>query len=151
MTLINAYTIAEKDNIDIISFDCPESKSLSLEIGKGRYCIGIDKNIKNTAKEITYVMHELGHCKTGSFYNRYSKLDVIGKHERRADTWAALGLMPPEDLRKAFQDGDTEAWQLAERFNITQEFVERAIKIYREKGCCENFKKIHREVISWLT
>ncbi len=134
MTLAAAYKIAEEKNINIFSADCPNSRSISLQLAKDEYCIGIDKNIKNTAAELTYTLHELGHCETGAFYNRYSQLDIIGKHERRADTWAAFQAMPPEEIKKAFRDGCTEAWQLSERFGLTEEFVVRAIQIYKEKG-----------------
>ena len=63
--------------------------------------------------------HELGHCETGSFYNRYAKLDLRQKHENRADKWAIQHLIPVEELDEAVADGYTDLPSLAEHFCVT--------------------------------
>ena len=75
--------------------------------------------------------HELGHCVTGSFYNRYSEFDVIAKHERRADKWAIKKLIPEDELNDAFEHGIVEPWDLAEYFNVTEDFIIKAVEFYR--------------------
>lgn len=135
--LTKLYNIADKNDILIVDLRIHNDTvgAMSQCYDNKNYIIGIDeKKIDGQADLKVKLAHELGHCKTGSFYNRYSKLDVIGKHERRADTWAANKLIPVSKIKKAFQEGDTEAWQLAERFEVTQQFVERAIQIYKDKG-----------------
>ena len=49
--------------------------------------------------------HELGHCETGSFYNRYAKLDVRQQHENRADKWAIRRLVPMAESCASPADG----------------------------------------------
>ncbi len=90
--------------------------------------------IETVAEEKVHLAHELGHCETGSFYNIYSSLDIREKQERRADGWAVLKLMPFCDFKNALSLGFTEIWELAEYFEVTEEFVLKAIKYYREKN-----------------
>ena len=77
-----------------------------------------------------HLAHELGHCVTGSFYNRYAALDVRRRHENRADKWAVKKLLTAEALDEAVAEGYTEMWELAERFGVTQEFMEKAVCWY---------------------
>ncbi|MBD5384434.1 MAG: hypothetical protein HDR72_05490 [Ruminococcaceae bacterium] len=42
--------------------------------------------------------------------------------------------MPYNELINACQQGNTEAWQLAEYFGVTEDFVLRAFEIYRNMG-----------------
>ena len=74
--------------------------------------------------------HELGHCATGSFYNIYAAIDCRQRHENRADKWAITALIPVDDLDEAVAQGCTEVWELAERFQVTEEFVRKAVCYY---------------------
>jgi Zn-dependent peptidase ImmA (M78 family) len=78
--------------------------------------------------------HELGHCEYCGTYNRYSPFDISAKAERRADKWAYHKLVPPGELREAFKMGVVEAWELAERFEVSDEFMVRALEYYRGVG-----------------
>ena len=75
--------------------------------------------------------HELGHCEYGGFYNRYSKYDIRAKAERRADKWAFARLVPYGRLMQAVRHGVTEVWDLAELFDVSCEFMQRAIAYYK--------------------
>ena len=124
--------LADKDGIAVDYISCPECGSMSLLLDGNCY-IGIDKNVESD-KELVCFAHELGHCETGAFYNRYSKFDVISKHEYKADKWAVQRLMPVEELLSAVEKGYTEAWELAEYFGVTEDFVRRAYEIYTAMG-----------------
>lgn len=78
--------------------------------------------------------HELGHCETGSFYCVYAAADVRGRHEYKADKWAAHKLIDPNKLRQAAADGYIEAWQLAEQLGVTEDFLRRTVYIYQCEG-----------------
>lgn len=121
--------IAQKFGIEILEFKCPKNKSISVMNDDGNCYIGIDSNMTER-NEIVHKAHELGHCLTGSFYNRYSKLDIISKHEYRANKWAIKKLIPKDELIEAFEKGIIELWQVAEHFEVTEDFAKQACKFY---------------------
>ena len=114
--------------IDCYDFDLQTSMSVSID---GDCFIGINPMRLNTdIEEKINLAHELGHCMTGSFYNRYSKLDIRAKHERRADKWAIKKLVPRDELRKAVKSGRESRYELAEHFNVTEDFMQKALDYY---------------------
>lgn len=137
-TLTDLYKIAEKDNISVDAFSLPETESLSLMDSNGGCYIAIDpKQIKDSADEKIKLAHELGHCETGSFYNRYAANDLRGKHEKCADKWSFNILIPFEDLNAAIVSGIVEPWELAEHFNVPESYIREAVRYYIEqKGLC---------------
>ena len=129
------YEIAEKNGTDIICCDLPETASVSVRTASGRCYIGIDPfEIETTAEERVHLAHEIGHCETLAFYNAYSPLEIRGKYEKRADRWAALRLVPVRELTDAIMHGIKEIWDLADFFNVTEEFMLKAIEFHRLNG-----------------
>ena len=105
--------------------------SLSAELPDGSMCIAIDPwKMDTVEKETVALGHELGHCFTGAFYNRYAARDVMQKHENRADKWAIRKLVPARRLDRAIADGHTELWDLADYFGVTEEFIRKAVCLY---------------------
>lgn len=125
------YDIARKQNIEVLSFPMGENGSMSLMLDDGRCFIGIDESIQDGGiEERVHMGHELGHCVTGSFYNRYTRFDIRQRHENRADKWAIRQIIPVEDLDDAVADGCCEIWELAERFGVTEAFMRKAVCLY---------------------
>ena len=125
------YTFAEQQNIEVIETSLPENGSLSLMDDAGNCYIGIDQSVMDgDALERVHMGHELGHCLTGSFYNRYSPYDLRQRHENRADKWAILQLVTEAALDEAVADGCCELWNLAERFGVTEQFMKKAVCYY---------------------
>lgn len=131
MELIELYDIAEESNIEIDNFPLATTAAVS-EMDSDLSChIAIDYTKLHTqAEERVVLAHEIGHCVTGSFYNRYSPFDVREKHEYRADRYAALKAVPPDELVAAIADGYENVWELSEYFGITEDFMRRVIEIY---------------------
>lgn len=127
----NLYNTAERSGIKIDSFKLPLNKSVSVNMD-GRCYIAIDPGV-TCAEERVCLAHELGHCETMSFYNMYSPLDVRGKHERRAERWAIKKLVPLSEYKKALHSGYTELNSLAERFDVTPEFMQKVVDFYRNQ------------------
>ena len=101
----------------------------------GECYIGMDPfQIETEAEERVHLAHELGHCETGAFYSPYSPLNVRGRQECRADRWAASKLVPALELKKALSLGIVEPWELAEYFDVTEEFILKTMQIYCEKN-----------------
>lgn len=123
------YGIAERRGHVVVCESLTETPSLSLQTNKRCY-IAIDQRL-NVQQEREALAHELGHCEYGGFYNRYSKYDIRAKAERRADKWAFARLVPYGQLMQAVRHGVTEVWDLAELFDVSCEFMQRAIAYYK--------------------
>ncbi len=132
VTINDLYEIADKESVEIIDFDLSPVMAVSHMDEHGDCYIGIDYKIlpKDTKTEKMVLAHELGHCVKGAFYNRYSKFDIRGRHEYRADKWAIENLMPKSEMENAMKQGYIEVWQLAEYFDVSEEMVKKALFIY---------------------
>ena len=131
MELSALYDIAAQQDIPVVPFPLEKTGSLSYMDDRGRCFIGIDPSLRDgSVRERVHLSHELGHCVTGSFYNRYAAVDSRRRHEDRADKWAIRKLLTVDQLDDAIAEGCTELWQLAERFGVTEEFVKKAVCLY---------------------
>lgn len=127
MDLPQLYALAQQENIEVLSFPLPENGSMSLQTDCG-CVIGMDASVRDGGKEErVHLVHELGHCMTGSFYNIHAVRDCRQKHENRANKWAISLLIPVEELDEAVAMGCTEVWELAEHFGVTEDFIRKAV------------------------
>ena len=125
------YAYAEKRNIEVISFRLPETASMSMQTSEGECYIAMDpRHLATEAAERVHLSHELGHCVTGSFYNRHAKQDLRQRHENRADKWAIRRLISPKELDDAVAAGHTQIWDLAEHFGIPESLMKKAVCWY---------------------
>lgn len=125
------YALADQLGIVVLSFPLPDCESISLE-SDDNYYIGIDDmQLDSSKEERVHMAHELGHCVTGSFYNEYSPVDNRGKCEATADRWAVKKLINKDELLKQLKSG-MEVWELAEYFNVTEDFIRKAYHLYFE-------------------
>ena len=125
---IQLYQEAEDADIDVYWMALQTDQSMAVQLEDGSCAIGIDPwRMATVAEETVSLGHELGHCKTGSFYSRHAKLDVRKKHENRADKWAVKRLIPAEALGEAMAAGHTEIWDLADHFGVTEDFMRKAV------------------------
>ena len=131
MQIQNLYDLAGQQNIEVLSYPMPQNASMSLMLENGACVIGMDESVRDGgAQERVHLSHELGHCVTGSFYNIYAAMDCRQRHENRADKWAIRALIPVEELDDAIAEGCTEVWELAERFQVTEDFIRKAVCFY---------------------
>lgn len=127
---LSLYQYAELRGIDVDWVPMRRATSLSVPLGDG-YAIALDPwKLGTLAQETVCLAHELGHCETGSFYNRYAALDVRQQHENRADKWAIRRLVPAEELDAAMADGCDTIPALADRFGVTEPFIRKAVCWY---------------------
>ncbi|WP_298069690.1 ImmA/IrrE family metallo-endopeptidase [uncultured Mailhella sp.] len=130
--LLSLYRYAEENGIDVDWFPMEQASSLSVPLPDDTYAIALDPwKLPTIADETVRLGHELGHCETCSFYNRWAALDIRQKHENRADKWAIKKLIPKDELETAIVDGRTELWELAELFGVTESFMLKALCWYR--------------------
>ena len=122
------YLLTDRDDIDVDCFPLQKREAISVMEDDGKCHIVINPlMLRSNADEKSKLAHELGHCKTGSFYNQYTPYDVCQKHENRADKWAIKKLVPKDELEDAVAAGYTEPWELAELFDVTEDFMRKAI------------------------
>ena len=122
---------AQDSNISIMYLSLSENGSMCIQSESMRYYIGMDYGVlKNESSKRVHLAHELGHCKTGAFYNRWAARDIRQKHEHRADKWAIKKLVPKDELLKAIDSGHINIWDWAEYFNVTEDFMKKAVRWY---------------------
>lgn len=131
MEIRGLYDLARQENIEVFDFSLPKTGSMSHMSETGRCYIAMDAAVKDGAvRERVHLSHELGHCITGSFYSLHTAVDCRQRHENRANKWAVQTLIPVEALDDAIAEGCTEVWELADRFQVTEEFVKKAVCWY---------------------
>lgn len=129
--LVHLVNYAEHHGIDVDWFSMERAESLSMPLDEERYGIAIDPGKVRSLPDLhVKLAHEIGHCMTGSFYNRWAALDVRQKHENAADRWAIEQMVPKDELNAAVSYGRTEIWDLAEWFGVTPDFMKKAVCYY---------------------
>ena len=131
MQISSLYDFAKQQNIEVLACSLPQNESMSVMLEDGRCFVGMDDAVRDGGvQERVHLSHELGHCATGSFYNIYAAIDHRQRHENRANKWAIQALIPVEELDDAIAEGCTEVWELAERFQVTEDFIRKAVCLY---------------------
>ena len=127
MTLFRLCQLADQFGIEIDYFSMRDTKSLAMP--QGWIALDTDR-IENTIEAKICLAHEMGHIETNSFYNVHSPLDVRQKHENRANKWAIKHLITEEELDEAVANGHTEIWDLADYFDVTEDFMRKVVCFY---------------------
>lgn len=132
--LFELYQIAEQDNIVVDCMDLSSIPSLSLKDENGDCYIALDPfKLESSADEKYKLAHELGHCKTGCFYNRCCLYEIRERYEWRAEKWAIKKLVPKDELQQCHERGIVETWEIAEILNLPEKLVRKAMEYYHEQ------------------
>lgn len=132
--LFNIYKFLHDEGVKMYSWPLGQNRAGTIEVNS-KYAIFIDEaQLESTAEEAVIAAHEAGHIATGATHRISSPIDLIERHEYKADQWAAKKLVPPDELRAALNDGIDEYWELAEKFDVTEDFMRRVVEIYRASG-----------------
>lgn len=131
--------LAEELNTEVCFNNSIIGKSYVVEIEKNLYCINIDNSQISSKEDMNVCLaHELGHVQSGTlYYNDTTKL-YKGSAEYRADYRAAQLVIPIDELQQCISIGIIEKYELAEFFGVTEEFVERTLYIYGNKGLLQD-------------
>lgn len=121
--------IAEFEGIEVHEIELPERI-------KGLYydnSIVINKRLKTNKERKCVLGEELGHYFTsvGDILNL--NIESNRKQEIRARNWAIQRLVPFDELVHAYQQGYVNVYELAERFDVTEDFMKEAILFYQRK------------------
>ena len=131
------YLEAEQSGITVLcGAELPLTKSVSLALPDGAMFIGIDDSImQSRAEERVHLAHELGHCVTGAMYNIRCPIMPRQRYERIADAYAIKKLVDEDELRRVIdeREGDISVWELSEWFDVTEDFMRKAIGFYYKR------------------
>ena len=123
------YDLAHRRAIDVYNYPLEQVPSLSIMDNRGSCAVGIRTNL-SAREEHVCLAHEMGHCVTGAFYRVGTSGAVRGKSEYKADKWAIYHLVPPAALKQALREGLMQVWQLCEQFDVTEDFMRKALDFY---------------------
>lgn len=130
MNLNDVYKKIENNNIKVFSFGISETKAVSIQVDD-KYGIFINhKEIKSKDEEFIIATHEYGHCMTGSTHHLNSPLDLIMKHEYKADRCAVLDFLPVERLKDAINHGCQTVYEFSEYLEVPEQFIIKAFRHY---------------------
>ncbi|WP_085833875.1 hypothetical protein [Clostridium merdae] len=116
--------------VALYTYDVGKETSVTIELNN-RYAIFLDPFRVQTIPEMKRILaHELGHCATGCTHKVSSPLDLIEKHEYKANRWAIERYIPFNELSGAISQGYAERWQLAEYFDMPEPFIQKALDYY---------------------
>lgn len=125
------YAFADAKGITVIPFRLTNCESVSI-VQNNNYYIGIDDAQLETSKEErVHLAHEIGHCETGTLYYAASPFSIREKAEYQADKWAIKKLIPKDEFINLLKK-DTPIWELADYFNVTEEYIKKAYTLYME-------------------
>ena len=128
--LSTIYSDLEAREIKLFTQDIGFADAATIE-AKGKYGIFLDLScFESIPKYKETLIHELGHCATGCTQRVSSPLDLIEKHEYKANRWAIEQYIPFDELETAIRQGYTERWQLAEYFDLPEPFIQKALHYY---------------------
>ena len=126
------YSIAEDSGISVSFLALPICRGISIETADG-YHIALDSNSASSpSNEKVILAHELGHCIEGGVYTTETDSVIRIRYEKKADLWAIEQLVPLSELQNAIKQGDEAISSLADRFGVTEDFMQKVIKYYCE-------------------
>lgn len=128
--LSKLYEDMKSQCVSFYTYNIGEEKGVTLELNN-KYAVFLNAFKIETIPEMKCVLaHELGHCATGCTQKVSSSLDLIEKHEYKANKWAIEQYIPFEEMRAVIKQGYTERWQLAEYFDMPESFIQKALDYY---------------------
>ncbi len=114
--------ILEKEGIKLEWMDLKHFAGVYIKI-EDLHIIVLNNNLKSQREIRLTLLHELGHFFTGTFYKHEMEYLYIDKCEYKALKWATTFLMPKQEVEKAIKKGIKEVWELAEYFDVPEEWV----------------------------
>ena len=133
MNILELYDLAAENNIQIDHRRLNTMKSFAIP---GNIIIDLSQ-LQTLAETKVCLSHELGHEFKSAFYNIRNTFETRERQEERANRWAVHNLLPVSDLKCAVESGITEVWELAEHFDVTEDFIRDALRLYTMEGTLE--------------
>ena len=123
----------EESEIFYIDSDSQKNPAKTIKFDDD-YAIVINASAFPTqAERLVALAHEKGHCDTGAVYSNATPLITRGMCELRANKKATYRLIPLDELIEACLSPWNDVWDLAERFEVTEDFMHYALELYQDE------------------
>ncbi|MGL5511611.1 MAG: hypothetical protein ACRDBM_00020 [Sporomusa sp.] len=130
--------IGQSDDIIFLDTMSETTPAQSMRIENDSGIFFNETAFDTTAERFVALAHEKGHCDTASFYSVGTPPMTKEWCEGRAWRRTILDQLPYEKLLAAFDkcksDDGVNLYEVAERLDVTQEFVEKAIDLCKRMG-----------------
>jgi len=131
------FDAVHESEIVYVATDSHRRPAKAIHIGGDYGIIFNESAFKTTAERYTALAHDKAHCDTGAVYRDSSSLYTKRQAEEQAWRETIRELLPFEAFRDAMLEcvkyHEYFAGELAERFGVTEELVEKAIVYYRDR------------------
>ena len=142
------YKFAENSDIDVVNQTfSPTKKAACLHIKPLKLIVLDRAKLETRAEEIAILAEEVGHYETGGLYIIESTFNSPVarnnriKYEAMARHWAYRAYLPAIEIEDAAKKEGPEEWAIAERCQVTVEFLREAILYHRSCGTIFSFDK----------
>lgn len=131
---MNTSVCAVYQDLDALGVDVENVKlKANVAIAFLDNFIALDKRKCPTSQqERTVLAHEAGHYISGAFYRAYSPYQIKEQAEHRAFAASVDRYLPAADIAAAMRAGYTETWQLAEYFDLDEDYIKEALHYWTE-------------------
>jgi Zn-dependent peptidase ImmA (M78 family) len=132
--MFNPWFLTEQENIEVFYTDkLPLRVNAVYDRDRTGAIIILKKDMSRT-EERCILAHELGHHYLSAgdgLIICYSIIDRINlsRTEKRANDWAIKHLLPEVEFVNSIREG-LEIWDIAERFDVTEEMVRSALLLF---------------------
>lgn len=134
--LTDIYRWLEKEGVLVFDRQLPfsneQAKAVTIQLSDNRATgVFVDRGrLDTSAEEAAALLHESGHCATGTTHSITSPFDLVAKHEYKANKWAVRIAVSQEELEAARRAGYQEIPDLADLFNLTEGFMRKVVCWY---------------------
>ena len=134
MKINKLYEIADKENIKIYDWYIEDCYGVYLNVDKiNAIALNYDE-IGTYIDEKIILAEELGHYYCDATYPlECTNETLINKQEYRAKKWSYTTLVPYNQLKIAINKGITLLWELADYFEVTNEYMQNCLDFYFNK------------------
>lgn len=130
--LSDFYNYCIENDVDVIPFNHLPASAATVRY-RGDYSVGLNFEQIRTARQLrTVTMHEVGHLHTGALHKVDSPFQLVEQSEYRADADSFRRYLPVSEIADAMQKGYTEPWQLAEYFDLDEDYIKKALHYWTE-------------------
>ena len=121
------YDFCEDNNVAVIPYDGMPKPGATIRDGSD-FAVFLDfTQIPTTRKLRGVCCHEMSHVATGALHRAASPFESVERSEYRANRYTAQRFLSERAFRRAFSEGATELWQLAEYFELPEEDIKKAL------------------------
>ena len=126
------YDYCDANNVDVMAFPRFPADACTVR-DHGYYCVVLNPGTLTTFRRLrTAAIHEEGHLRTGALHKVDSPYQLVAQSEHRAEAASFQHYLPPDKIRAAMRAGYTEPWQLADYFDLEEDFIKKALHYWTE-------------------